>query len=50
LKKAELAAVAAHRLSDSGWLPPAMMVAERPNVQPVSFDDDGDVEDIADAA
>ena len=50
LKKTELAAVAAHRLSDSGWLPPAMMVAERPNVQPVSFDDDGDVEDIADAA
>lgn len=50
LKKAQLATVAADRLFHSGWLPPAMMVAERLDVQPVNFDDDGDGEDIADAA
>lgn len=57
-KKGQLAVAAFDRLFHSGWLPPAMKVAEWPDVEPVSIDDeadeqefyDGDGEGLADAA
>lgn len=48
LKKAELATIAADRLRGTGWLPPAMMVADWTSAVTDSFDDDdefGDGED-----
>jgi ParB family transcriptional regulator, chromosome partitioning protein len=58
LKKMELATVAAERLDGLGWLPPALALVQQPDADRSNFGsdddghalDDGDVEDIADAA
>lgn len=48
MKKGELAATAAERMADKGWLPPALEIAEPPAEVAVapSFDNDDEAEDF----